>query len=274
MISSILSASDEIFIRRISKFSPSIFSFLSNLRQFILFRFSTKFYYSKKHKSFYCIEGSTKIYFFSKYRQVRLYSRSLKKRIQLLAKDYFIESIPISKEDYVIDCGANIGEFYHALMLYSKEFNYIGFEPSPIEYKKLELNTASNNNYQLALSDNSREETFYISSEEADSSLIQPNHFSNSIRVETKRLDEIFKDKPIRLLKVEAEGAEIEVLEGCKNILHNIHYISADLGPERGIKSEPTYPEVVPYLINNGFILERISNRRFIFLFKNPAFKI
>tara|TARA_Y100000994_G_scaffold249514_1_gene261679 strand:- start:825 stop:1649 length:825 start_codon:yes stop_codon:yes gene_type:complete len=269
MIFPILNAFDEILIRNIAKLPPFTFVLLSNIRQFFLLRFSTRFYYSKKNQSFYSVEGSTRIYFFSKYRQVRLYSRGLKKRIRLLAKDYFVESIPIRNGDNIIDCGANIGEFYYALMTKSKNFNYFGFEPSPIEYKNLELNIPFRNNYQIALSDISKEETFYLSSEEADSSLIKPNYFSKTIKVGTKRLDEIFKDKHIRLLKLEAEGAEIEVLKGCKNILPNIDYISADLGPERGVNSEPTYSEVLPYLINNGFILEKISNRRFIFLFRN-----
>ena len=274
MIFSFFNAFDEIFIRKIAKAPPLIFVLLSNIRQIFLFRFSTRFYYSKNNNSFYSVEGSTKIYFLSKYRQVRLYSRSLKYRINLLAEDYFVEKIPIRNGDNIVDCGANIGEFYHAIMIHSKNFNYFGFEPSPLEYKNLELNVPYKNNYQIALSDETREKTFYLSEEEADSSLIKPNYFSKSIKVETKRLDDIFKDKHIRFLKLEAEGAEIEVLKGCKNILHKIDYISADLGPERGIYSEPTYPEVVPYLINNGFILEKISNRRFIFLFRNSKCRI
>lgn len=274
MIFSKLNSFDEALIRNISKLPPNIFVFFINIRQLFLLRFSTRFYYSKKNKTFYSAEESTRIYFFSKYRQVRLYSRGLKKRIKLLAKDYFVESIPIRKGDNIIDCGANIGEFYYALMTHSKNFNYFGFEPSPIEYENLKLNTTLKNNYQIALSDISKEETFYLSPEEADSSLIKPNYFYKSIKVTTKRLDEIFIDKPIRLLKLEAEGAEIEVLKGCKNILNNIDYISADLGPERGINSEPSYPAVVPYLIKNGFIIEKISNRRFIFLFRNSKSKI
>ena len=50
-------------------------------------------------------------------------------------------------------------------MLSFKGFNYIGFEPSPFEYNKLVLNTKPNSNYQIALSKNSGEDKFYISSE-------------------------------------------------------------------------------------------------------------
>ena len=55
------------------------------------------------------------------------------------------------------------------------------------------------------------------------------------------RLDSIesLKNRNIKLLKLEAEGAELQVLYGCKNILNNIEYISADIGfeLEQGTKS-------------------------------------
>ena len=49
------------------------------------------------------------------------------------------------------------------------------------------------------------------------------------------RLDN-FNFKKIKLLKVEAEGAEPEVLLGTAKILKRIEFISVDCGPERGLE--------------------------------------
>ena len=44
----------------------------------------------------------------------------------------------------------------------------------------------------------------------------------------------------IKLLKLQAEGAEPEVSKGSLNSLKNIKFITADLGPERGLNQEST----------------------------------
>jgi len=73
------------------------------------------------------------------------------------------------------------------------------------------------------------------------------------------------------LLKLEAEGGEPEVLMGCIEILQNIDYISADLGFERGVSEENTFPEVINFLLYNGFnVVKAIApSGRNTVLFKN-----
>lgn len=97
--------------------------------------------------------------------------------------------------------------------------------------------------------------------------------FTNQIlKVEAKRLDKL-EFRKIRLFKVEAEGAEIEVLMGAEKILKNIDYISADLGPERDMDQKNIIPAVINYLLYKNFELVEAaapSNRR-TFLFKNLA---
>ena len=61
------------------------------------------------------------------------------------------------------------------------------------------------------------------------------------------------KGKKIKLLKLEAEGYEPEILQGCQNNLENIEYISADLGPERGLSNQCTIVEVTNFLICKDF---------------------
>ena len=71
----------------------------------------------------------------------------------------------------------------------------------------------------------------FLNPEGADSSLVYFGSDS-SVEVNTKTLDS-FKYPQIKLLKIEAEGAELEVLQGSVDTLSNVEYISVDYGPER-----------------------------------------
>ena len=62
--------------------------------------------------------------------------------------DFVIKSVTGDKDiifngDTVIDCGANVGELNVALKNRDIEINYIGFEPSPKEFKCLSINASN-----------------------------------------------------------------------------------------------------------------------------------
>lgn len=108
----------------------------------------------------------------------------------------------------------------------------------------------------------------FISSRNADSSFFQPETFTATCTIPTKRLDAII-DQPIRLLKLEAEGAEPEVLQGCMGLLERIDYISADLGFERGPEQESTLAPVTNFLLANGFEMVAFRAGRIVVLYRN-----
>ena len=74
---------------------------------------------------------------------------------------------------------------------------------------------------------------------------------------------------PIKLLKLEAEGGEPEVLLGSSTILNHIEFISADLGFERGLNSESTLPAVSNFLLPMGFRFVDLSKNRLVSLFSS-----
>ena len=118
---------------------------------------------------------------------------------------------------------------------------------------------------------------FYYKPEFGDSSFLNMGDYESSYKCEVKTLDSLIeeidlRDKKIKLFKVEAEGAEPEVLNGAINTLKNIEYISADLGFERGVDQDTTAPQVINYLINNGFELLKVGEKRMCYLFKNKNF--
>ena len=75
----------------------------------------------------------------------------------------------------------------------------------------------------------------------------------------------------IKLIKLEAEGFEPEILQGLKKHLNLIEYITIDCGFERGIKLESTIAVCSNYLIKNNFKMIDFNTRlhRVVALFKN-----
>jgi hypothetical protein len=75
------------------------------------------------------------------------------------------------------------------------------------------------------------------------------------ITVRTVTLDSFFEEvggpSKIRLLKVEAEGMEPEVLAGALKTLANVEYVAVDAGPERG--GDNTVAPVLNILVREGF---------------------
>ena len=190
-----------------------------------------------------------------------------------LAKAYHIEKIKFLPDDIIIDCGANHGEFYYALLSMGiSDIKYIPIEPSKREYECLITSTNPKESYNIGLWNKNEILEFHYARHGLDSSLIVPPNSTEKVKVTVKRLDSILQYPKIKLLKLEAEGAEPEIIQGCQNILQNIEYISADLGPERGKNQESTLPQVVNYLLNNNFEILACNVDRLCVLFKNKNF--
>lgn len=126
--------------------------------------------------------------------------------------------------------------------------------------------------FNLGLWNSDGQLDFYLSSEGADSSLIKPAQFDTVIQLPTRRLADIVQG-PIKLLKIEAEGAEPEVLKGAEPLLPQVVWISADVGYERGVDQESTLPAVVNYLLGQNFELVDVTHDRVVALFQNRALK-
>lgn len=219
-------------------------------------------YVDKKH--------GNPLYFFHKKRAI-IYQKGIVSRTSLLARDYFLSRIDFSGGDVVIDCGANIGELYFWFLFNGLSIRYVAFEPSPLEFSALRLNCPDAESHNVALWNRNETLNFYLASEDADSSIIEPARHQGEIAVEARRLDEYITG-PVRLLKLEAEGAEPEILEGIGEKLPLIHYIAADLGFERGVERESTLAPVTNMLLRRNFSLVDVAYPRVTALFRNDNF--
>jgi FkbM family methyltransferase len=209
-------------------------------------------------------------YFYSKHQNFYCYENGLIERGIKLGNDYLLSNINFKPSDVIVDIGANIGDlriYFQNLEVYVE---YIAVEPSPLEFSCLALNSPNCEIYNIGLWNEEGVMNFYLSSRNADSSFIEPVDFSEVISVPVRRLDSIL-NKRIKLLKIEAEGAEPEVLEGCEKILSKVEFISADLGFERGINNQSTLAPVTNFLLSRGFKLIEVGYPRVVAMFKNQS---
>ena len=223
-------------------------------------------------------------WFISKELRSRAINGYMKKGIlktgKILAKNYGLEKIIFHESDIVVDCGANFGGLWIYLNQLNLPIKYIGVEPGSFEFKGLSKSINYHRNSKInsclinkALSSYNGKTNFFYS-EEADSSIIEYGGYSKKYLVETITLDSLLKEfglqnKKIKLLKLEAEGAEPEVIKGGIDVIKNIEYIAADLGPERGFNQETTLKEVVNILLQNNFEIIDIIYPRLCLVFKN-----
>ena len=246
------------------KFEKDLFCFLLNK----LFSGSEKMKYKQ---GLYSVTFRDDIVHFPNKRVVRMFLNP-KYHLDKLYDTYCINNIEINDQDTIIDCGANIGELYYSFLLKNKSIRYYAFEPEVNTYKCLKINLNSFKNVYLeniALSNESKKTSFFIDEEGANSSLSDFGS-SRKLEIESKSLDD-FGLENIKLLKVEAEGHELEVLQGSIKTMSKTKYISVDYGPEKGIDQLSTLPEVIDFMYQNNFSIIGTSKYRQIGLFKNNS---
>lgn len=197
-----------------------------------------------------------------------LYRGGVEKRLKFLWSEYLADEVPITPGDVVLDVGANVGEF--SMVARKAGARVFACEPDPIEYRALVENIGPECAFNLALWRESGSMTFYSKNDTGDSSLLEMADYSEKVEVQTLTLDHFHSDKmggsEIRLIKLEAEGAEPEIIEGGTSALRKTRFVSVDAGPERGMKQENTIVEVLSALQDLGFRLTRFGNHRHVML--------
>lgn len=151
----------------------------------------------------------------------------------------------------IIDAGANIG----MSVLYFKKIypnaKIIAFEPDPTVSQTLEeniinFNLENVNVVKKALWNEIKTLSFY--EEGADGGRLDSKE--GTTFVQTVLLSNYLNEK-IDLLKIDIEGAEIEVLEECKNKLHNIERIFVEF--HSMIDRPQRLEQLLSILANAGF---------------------
>ena len=202
--------------------------------------------------------------FFVHPRRLFKYKNGIRHRLNELKIKYFLSEIIFNDSDVIVDCGSNIGELPKTLrMTLKKNLTVIAIEPDPVEFYVLQKNLIETDySFNKFLSFETGIVQVRYENESGDTHIVTSDHDKpkgkSSMTVLAHSLDSLLAPlnlKSIKLLKIEVEGSEPEVLKGAKSVLKIVDFVTVDTGPERGIKN--TFDDVNYYLVNHGFKLIR-----------------
>lgn len=206
--------------------------------------------------------------------RLRLFHRGIIGRLDYLEESYSLPDAAVGNGDCVVDCGANIGEF--SLAMEMKGAIVHAFEPDPREFLSLEKNLRNRGSkaYEMALWSRTGDLFFDNANDTGDSSVSETKQsLGDQAFVTGTTLDDwadsyLPQETLISVLKLEAEGRELDVLQGGASTLKKVKYICADLG-EPSTTGPTSLPQVVNLLLNSGFEVVSFQKSRCMTVFRN-----
>lgn len=186
--------------------------------------------------------------------------RALRARL----RDQRIELVAIRRHvnpgDVVCDVGANKGSYLFWLARWCNRGQVIAFEPQPDLAEALIRLCASIGMKcvkieQAAVCATSGSQDFFIPlRHQPGASLIRPEEEHARIRVPTVSLDDYFaKRVPPSMIKIDVEGAELEVLRGAERVLREAAPLIIVECENRHLGPHYTVADVFAYLAGFGY---------------------
>jgi FkbM family methyltransferase len=178
-----------------------------------------------------------------------------------------ISQLPNKGEVTIGDIGA-AGEIEPRWKPFSKNLNYIGFEPDKRSIETITNKNADFKSYQIlpyALSDSEKTLSLHLCKKPQVSSLYEPNSeilnkFPDSKRfdvVETAAIDCVSLDSlnlpKIEFLKIDIQGAENDVLKGASSMLNSVLGLEVEVEFTELYKEQPLFGDICKTLSKNGF---------------------
>ncbi|WP_236695328.1 FkbM family methyltransferase [Mycolicibacterium chubuense] len=196
-------------------------------------------------------------------------------RYKVAAAVEHLDAIRICEPNTLIDAGANKGQFSLAFRSVRPSSTIFAFEPLPDAagiYEQLFAGDEAVIVARTALADAAGTAEFHVADRQDSSSLLSPGtgqelafgvRTATVMQVPVRRLDECIDldqlTSPI-FLKVDVQGAELAVFEGCDN-LHLIDFIYVELSFVELYEGQPLFYEVIDYLADRGFRVRGIFNQ-------------
>jgi len=175
---------------------------------------------------------------------------------------------------HIVDVGAaSMGEGtdpYHAL-LSAPNVSVIGFEPNQAACDALNARTALNRKFLPYAIGDGQKRLFFECRNPLHSSLYEPNEKLFSLlwhedltvlrtrEIQTLRLDDLPEIMDCDLLKIDVQGAELDVLNGATRLLRQIVVIHTEVEFVPAYKGQPLFGQVDQKLVDAGFLLHNFT---------------
>lgn len=183
----------------------------------------------------------------------------------------------------VIDVGAMaLGPTQYGRLLELQIAQVLGFEPQPDECDRLNKEARPGCSYLPYAIGDGTEKTFHLANANFTSSLYPPNLglvdrfnvrgssgpvvLGNLMRVarewpvETKRLDDIPEALGTDYLKLDIQGAELDVLRGAKRVLEDVLVVETEIEFVPLYEGQPLFADIDVAMRNAGFLFHRFTD--------------
>jgi FkbM family methyltransferase len=190
------------------------------------------------------------------------------------------EVIASLRIDWLIDAGANRGQFSLMTRFEHPEISIHGFEPLVSEgeyYRRIFDQDSKVTLHEMALGDISGFAEIHLSRRADSSSLLpigdmQSKMFPSTDEIGTLKVRVVTLDDlqdvwgPARnaLLKLDVQGFELSVLKGAKRALKNCAYVYAECSEIPLYTGQALFPEVADFLKYEGFKPVRRVNEQWV----------
>ena len=178
--------------------------------------------------------------------------------------------------DLVIDVGANKGQFSLMVHLFRKNVAIEAFEPLFLEaskYSRLFRGVDEVVLHNVAVGETVGSAVFHVSASRDSSSLLPIGELQTEFFPETREsslckvslitLDSLssrWKKTRQALLKIDVQGAELEVLRGAKETLKHCAFVYVECSHVTLYDGQHLFPEVAELLDESGFAQTRVAN--------------
>jgi FkbM family methyltransferase len=181
----------------------------------------------------------------------------------------------LSPQSYVVDCGSHLGEFSKHI-INTWQCKVFGLEPDPRFFKRLpQLDNGKF--FQLALSNREGAKKLFLGKSNCSSLYFSENGNEDSCLVETVSLPEFCTNNNIHkidLLKMDIEGAEIDVLYQLENnfLKNKVVQLTVEFHTFLDSNASPHILRIISKLKRNNFYYVRFSRATDDVLFINQKF--
>jgi FkbM family methyltransferase len=178
---------------------------------------------------------------------------------QFVQDDYGLYEIDVQQKNCVLlDVGANIGVFSIAAATRFPDATIYAFEPNPVAYSRLVRNLELNDTANVQPANRAvYSSCSIVEFSDGSSTSLGSVIDSGTLSVEAVTLDSVCSQKAIGhigLIKIDVEGAEVEVLRGAQNTLGITDWLVAECHSAELATSVET--------LLSAYYIQKVSERR------------